>query len=374
MKIRKRVIFLLIIGFLIIFSINLILSKSNRRDLKGDIVLWSNEENYHYFLEVANEFKERNKKVNIHIINIGSEDCLEKIQELNEKDLPNIVELNFVELEKIKEKIDFIDENKSIIEMYNKNFKDSRIQEIKIHEDYYGVPFESNPIALYVRNDILNKYGYEASELNTWKDLIEVGNEIKNKSSGEINIFSNKDKGNIELLIISQLVDYEKDSYTYTKEDILKEFNNIYKDEYIAEDNNYLYRIASLDFYRDIVEDEELGIWTCKNPPSYKIGENKLYALGGKNLVALNVEKNRDAIKEFIAFAATNKDLLSKELRDNKFFPSSLYSLTVKEEENKIENIEGNSPFLILVNIAERAPSIKNFDKLKEILNDIYYN
>lgn len=374
MKIRKRVIFLLIIGFLIIFSINLILSKSNRRDLKGDIVLWSNEENYHYFLEVANEFKERNKKVNIHIINIGSEDCLEKIQELNEKDLPNIVELNFVELEKIKEKIDFIDENKSIIEMYNKNFKDSRIQEIKINEDYYGVPFESNPIALYVRNDILNKYGYEASELNTWKDLIEIGNEIKNKSSGEINIFSNKDKGNIELLIISQLVDYEKDSYTYTKVDILKEFNNIYKDEYIAEDNNYLYRIASLDFYRDIVEDKELGIWTCKNPPSYKISENKLYALGGKNLVALNVEKNRDAIKEFIAFAATNKDLLSKELRDNKFFPSSLYSLTVKEEENKIENIEGNSPFLILVNIAERAPSIKKFDKLKEILNDIYYN
>ena len=99
MKIRKRVIFLLIIGFLIIFSINLILSKSNRRDLKGDIVVWSNEENYHYFLEVANEFKERNKKVNIHIINIGSEDCLEKIKELNEKDLPNIVELNFVELE-----------------------------------------------------------------------------------------------------------------------------------------------------------------------------------------------------------------------------------------------------------------------------------
>ena len=374
MKNRKRTIFLFIIGILIIFSTNLILSRANRSDLKGEIVVWAKEENYNYFMEAAKEFRERNKKLNIHIVNIGSENSLERIEGLNEKNLPNIVELNFLELEKIKEKVDFIDENKSIIEIYNKNFKDSRIQEVKINENYYGVPFESNPIALYVRNDILNKYGYEDSELNTWKNLIRIGNEIKNKSSGEVNIFSNKDKQSIELLLISQLVDYQKDSKLYTKEDILKEFNNIYKDEYITEDNNYLYRIASLDFYRDISAGKELGIWICKNPPSYEVGENRLYDIGGANLVALNVEKNREAIKEFIAFAATNKDLLSKEFKDNKFFPSLIYSLNVKKEENNEENIEGNSPFVILVNIAERAPSIKNFEKLKEILNDIYYN
>lgn len=96
--------------------------------------------------------------------------------------------------------------------------------------------------------------------------------------------------------------------------------------------------------------------------------------LGGKSLVALNVEKNREVIKEFISFAATNKDLLAKELLANSFFPSSLYSLNVKEREINSDNIDGNSPFLIMVNIVERAPIINNYDKLKEILNDIYNN
>ncbi len=372
MKIRKRIFFLFIIGLFIIFSINLLLSKSNRGDLKGDIVVWSEEKYYNYFLKIANEFKERNRKVNIKVVNIESEEYLDKVLNLNEKELPNIVQLNFMEIEKIKEKIDFLEENKNIIETYNKNFKDSRLQEVKIDGDYYAIPFESNPIALYVRSDILNKYGYEVSELNTWNDLIKVGTEIKTKSNGEFNIFSKEDKANIELLMSSQLVDSQDN--VYTKADILKEINGIFNDEFVAEDNNYLYRISSLDFYRDIVEGNELGTWLCKNPPSYKIGENKLYDLGGKNLVAINVEKNREAIKEFIAFAATNKDLLSKELKDNKFFPSSLYSLNIKEKEVKKENIEGSSPFLILDNIVERAPSIRNYDKLKEILYENYYN
>lgn len=372
MKIRKRSIYFLIIGLISIFFINLILSKSNRGDLRGNIIVWSKEESYNYFLKVADEFKKNNKKVNIRIVNIGNNEYFDKIINSKETDLPNVAQLNFIEIEKIKEKIDFLEENKSIIEAYSKNFNDSRIQEVKINENYYGIPFQSNPIAMYVRSDILHKYGYDASELNTWKDLIKVGIDIKNKSSGEMNIFSRMDKQNIQLLITSQLAN-SKDTI-YTKDGILNELNKIYNDEFLTDDNNYLFRLASLDFYEDITYGNQLGTWVCKNPPSYKVGENKLYDIGGESLVALNTEKNREAVKEFIAFAATNKDLLSKELIDNKFFPSSLYSLNIKDSEEKNINIEGNSPFLVLTNIVERAPIISNYEKLKEVLYEIYYN
>ena len=43
MRIKKKVKFLLLIVFFIIFSISLILNKSNRGDLKGDIVVWTEE-------------------------------------------------------------------------------------------------------------------------------------------------------------------------------------------------------------------------------------------------------------------------------------------------------------------------------------------
>lgn len=372
MRIGKKIIFLITAVFFIIFLINLVLCKSNRGELKGEIVVWTEDSYYSYFMKIANEFEESNRKINIEVISIDEEEYLDKILKTNEKDLPNIVQLNFLEIDKIKDKINFIQENKDIVETYNKNFKDSRLQEVKIDEEYYAVPFESNPIALYVRKDILHKYGYEISDLNTWNDLIRVGNEIKAKTSGELNLFSEMDKNNIDLLMISQLVDYKNN--VYTKEDILKEISKIYNDEYVTEDNNYLYRMASLDFYRDMVVGNSMGIWECKNPPSFNVGENKLYDLGGKSLVALNVTKNREAIKEFIVFAATNKELLSKELLDNNFFPSSLYSLNVKEKEAKKENIEGSNPFLILINIVERAPSIKNYDEFKDIVYDLYYN
>ena len=372
MKIIKKVIFLTLAVFIFIFLITLVLTRANRKELKGNIVVWADASYYNYFIKIANEFEKSNKKVNIEVLNIDEEGYLYKILNTNEKDLPNVVQLNFMEIDKIKEKIDFTQENKDIIETYNKNFKDSRLQEVQIDGDYYAIPFESNPIALYVRKDILSNYGYEISDLNTWDDLIRVGNEIKTKTAGEINLFSEEDKNNIDLLVLAQLVDNKNN--VHTKEDILKEINKIYNAEYVTEANNYLYRIASLDFYKDIVEGNSVGIWEGKNPPSFSVGENKLYDLGGKSLVALNVGKNREAIKEFIAFAATNKELLSNELLDNNFFPSSLYSLNVNEKEVSKENIEGSSPFLILINIVERAPSIKNYDEFKEIIYDLYYN
>ena len=372
MRIKKKVIFLLIIVFFIIFSVSLLLSNFNRGALKGNIVVWTNEVYYNYFIKTAEEFEENNKKVNVKVVNIENEQYLDRIINSNEKDLPNIVQLDFMEIEEIKEKIDFFQENKYIIETYSKNFKDSRIQEVKIDDNYYGVPFESNPIALYVRADILNKYGYEAAQLNTWNDLIKIGVEINAKSSGQVNMFSKDDKSNIELLITSQLADYQ--GGIYTKEDILNEINKIYKEEFITEDSNSLYRIASLDFYKDIIQGNSLGVWECKNPPSYKPGENRMYDIGGKNLVALNTYKNREAVKEFISFASTNKDLLSKELLNINFFPSSLYSLNVSENKLELRNIKGGSPFLILINIVERAPSIKNYDKVKEVIRDLYIN
>lgn len=370
MRIRNNVIFVFIVVFFSFSLLNLVLSKSNREELKGEVVVWSEEQYYDYFIRIANEFEESNRKVNIKVISVGKEEYLDKIINSDKRELPNIVQLDFMQIDKIKEKINFTEENKDIIDKYNQNFNESRLQQVRSNDNYYAVPFESKPIALYIREDILSEYGYETSQLNTWDDLIEIGTEIKDKSSEEFNLFSKEDKKNISLLISSQLVDNEEISYSLNN--VLQTINELCNDDYITEDSNYLYRIASLDFYNDIIKGNVIGIWEAKNPPSYNIGENKLYDLGGKNLVALNVDKNRDTIKEFLAFAATNKELLSKELLNNNFFPSSLFSLNIKERDNNKENIKGISPFLLLVNVVERAQSVKNYDRFKEVIYNLY--
>lgn len=369
MFMKKKRIFLLLLIFIITFFSLLFFSKSNKGYLKGEIVVWAEGPYYYYFLRTAEEFQKSNKKVSIKVVNIEKDEYINKLLTTDEKKLPNVVQLNFIEIDKLKDKIDFFEENKSIIENYNKNFSISRVEEVKANDKYYGIPFQSVPIILYIREDILNKYGYKVEDINLWSQLIDIGNDIKNKSGGEINLFSSKDKMNITLLMLAQLVDRE--DQVYDKDNLMSLVSNIYKEEYITNENNYLFRVTSLDFYKEIVKNNVDGEWICKNPPSFHIGENRLYDLGGKNLVALNVEKNREVIKDFITYAATNKELLSKELLEYEFFPSSLYSLKGKHEEIK-NNIGGISPFLTLMNIVERAPGINNFEVFKKIAIEIY--
>ena len=118
MRLRKKVVFLVPVVFSIIFFINLFLSNSNRGEIRGEIVVWANEVYYPYFIDIANEFEESNRKVDVKVINVKEEEYLDKIVNTSEKYLPNVVQLNFLEIDKIKDKVDFIQENKDIIEIY----------------------------------------------------------------------------------------------------------------------------------------------------------------------------------------------------------------------------------------------------------------
>ena len=371
MKIRRKLSIYLIIIIFTVLLVNTLVTNTNDHIIKGNINIWVEDKYYSYFTSTAKEFEKNNKKVSIKVVSVKQEDYLYKILNTVPNELPSIVHLNFKELNSVIDKIEFTNENKQIIETYNKNFNNSRLEEVQIKDNYYAVPFTSNPIALYLRSDILKKFGYKAEDINSWERLIEIGKDIYTKSNGDINIFSSQDKENIRLLLAAQLVDYEEKSYENNQiNDII---NSIYNESFIN-DSNYICRIASIDFYKDLINNSIDGIWECKNPPSLNIGENKFYDIGGENLVALNIENNKEAIKSFISYASTNKELLSKEMLECNFVPSSLYSLRTKNINKEGTKVQGSSPFLILSNIVEKAPEIKSYDKFNEIIYNVYTN
>lgn len=340
--------------------------------IKGNIIIWTEEKYYKYFFNIANEFQENNKKVKVEVVNIKKEEYLQKILSTNKEDLPNIVHLDFKELNEIKDKLYFVNENEKIIETYNKNFNKSRVQQIKINGNYDAVPFTSNPITLFLRSDTLNSYGYRVEDIKTWSQLINIGQDINNKSNGEINLFSSEDKDNINLIITAQLVDSLDKKYS--KDKVEEEIEKIYSNNF-TNDSNYICRITSLSFYKELNEGKINGLWECTNPPTFNVGENRFYDIGGENLVALKINNNGEAIKSFISYAANNKEELSKELINYNFIPSSLYSLKINNAGDINNNIiQGNNPFLILINIVERAPEIKNYKEFEDVIYDIYSN
>lgn len=369
MKIKRKMFIYLLMIIFIVLIINTLVIRPNNHIVKGNIRIWVEDKYYSYFTSIAKEFEENNKKVDIEVVSVNQEDYLYKIVNTNSNELPSIVHLDFKELNSIRDKISFTNENSEIIDTYNKNFNSSRLEEVKIKDKYYAIPFTSNPIAIYLRSDILDNFGYKVDDINSWSNLIDIGKDIYIKSNGEINIFSSQDELNIRLLLAAQLVNYEEKNYK--NNEIINIINLIYNESFIT-DNNALCRIGSINFYKELANENIEGIWECKNPPNFNIGENRFYDVGGENLVALNTDNNEEAIKSFISYAATNKELLSKEMLNYNFVPSSLYSLRMKYISEESSKVDGNSPFLILSNIVEKAPEIKNFDKFNEIIYDLY--
>lgn len=368
-----------IVGAITIVFIILILyslQPISNEAIKGNIVVWANDYTYDYLFKVAKEFEENNKRTKIKVINISNDEYLNSIKNVEKEKLPNIANFNFIDIQNLHEKVEIISETNEIIETYRNNFNKNRVKQIEYNEKYMGVPLTSRPIAFFIRKDILNEYGYKVEDINTWENLFKIGIDIFNKTNGDIRIFSSKDIDNIKLLMSAEAI---QESKSDIKAKLIVESNikNIFNTELISYygDNNYMARIGSIEIINELNNELLGGKWICKLPPSINIGANKFYDLGGENLVVLNSdESNIRLIKNFMIYAATNVDLLQKQLVESRMFPSSLYTYKDKSIENAVKNTNENksSPFIIFSNISERAPVLKNYKLLKDIIENSY--
>lgn len=357
---------IILITLLILYPINEKIYIDGNK-LKGSLVVWTTEGYYDYFKEISNKIEEENKNVKIEIISINKEGYLEKIENTKEEDLPNIGVLNFQQIDKLKNKISIKVLNMDIIQNYNKNFNECRLEEIKEENNsgFLGVPFTSNPIVLYFESQVLEKYNLKNEDIKTWNDLIKIGEIVKDKSKGEYNIFSVEDEKNIKYLILAQLVD--KVDENLSKEEIINKLKSIYKDDYIArEGEKPIFRFSSIDFFNNNIYKE--GEWISVNPPTINKGENKFFDIGGDNLVTFKIDKNEELIENFIINSAINKENLFNELEKYNFMPSSLYAIKIKGKED-----ENKETLSILTNIVEKAPKIEKYKLFRDINKEINY-
>ena len=72
-------------------------------------------------------------------------------------------------------KSNYLEEQQNILNTYSKNFSTYRLQQTEYDDISVGIPFTSRPLALYIREDMLEEYGYNRDEMNTWDDVIRIG-------------------------------------------------------------------------------------------------------------------------------------------------------------------------------------------------------
>lgn len=374
---KVRYVFIILCIVLSIFLLNNIRSSNKEENIKGNIVIWANEDTYEYLCEYANLFMKSYEKTNVEVSLIYSSNYKDKIlSSINDNSAPHIIQLSTNDSRRLIKENNlrkYISEEKGIVENYSSNFSIGRIKEANDKEGLVGVPLTSRPLALYLREDMLAQYGYTYEDINTWDDLKRVGEDILNKTSGEIRILNGvgKDYEDIVSLLVMQAMEEsnDKDKIEDMVKTRLSEISNIMNTKV---DGKFLARISSINSMRELTALDVPCQWTVNNAPAKLNGSNRFYVSEGYNLLVLNEsEENSALIKKFLEFLATNTEESIKYVKEGKFFSSYLSTYKNKSIEESIKNFSGKSPLVVMSNIYEKAPEINDYEVYLEVKNKI---
>ncbi len=374
---KVRYVFIILFIVLSIFLLNNIRSSNKEENMKGNIVIWANEDTYDYLCEYANLFMKSYDKTKVEVSLVYSSNYKDKIlSSINDNSTPDIIQLSTNDSRMLIKENDlrkYISEEKGIVDSYSSNFSVGRIKEANDKEGLIGVPLTSRPLALYLREDMLAKYGYTYEDVNTWDDLKRIGEDILNKTSGEVRILNGvgQDYEDIVSLLVMQAMEESNDKGKI--EELVKarlsEISNIMNTEV---DGKFLARISSINSMRELTALDVPCEWTANNAPAKLNGSNKFYVAEGYNLLVLNEsEENSALIKKFLEFLATNTEESIKYVKEGKFFSSYLSTYKNKAIEESIKNFSGKSPLVVMSNIYEKAPEINGYEVYLEVKNKI---
>lgn len=373
---RIKTIIIAIITVIVSILIINFFTKDREGVISGTITVVTDKYTNEYISELAENYMNGHSrtKINIELID-NIKDLDNKFKEGKKDNLPNIAILNSYELDYLKNKYKLNFENEEdLLNIYKRNFTKSSLQQITIDGKEMGIPLTTNPLVLYLREDILKQYGYKSSDINTWDGFIEVSKNIYKKSNGKYKGLStiDDDYENLIKVLIMQNIDYFNN-----KEEVIKSVKKDYKN---LEDNKILARegddffaiISSINTMKTLKGLRRKCEWTVNDIPAYKIGSNRFYVADGySSFVINNDKKNRELINSFSEYMITNTDIALEYALNGDLFPTYIYAYNNKEIEKSMNNFIGKSPLVVMSNISKKAPKIKNYNLYKEVKKEL---
>lgn len=366
-KIKYAVAFFIVL-VIVIISINLF-QPNKEQKIRGSIEILVNENSYDYLVECANNFMKLNDKISIRISKLDDYKQIDEIiKQSTQLTSGNIAQINRSNLETLEfNDLEYYDEETALLNTYAKNFAKYRLNEVKYGDKTIGIPLNSRPLALYIREDMLKEYGYERDSINTWEDVIDIGKDIYEKSDGKVKMINatGQDYEDLLDLLIMEILNNDK-SVDNIKTEVQNKIQEL-KDNNILnlEDGGaFLARISSINAMGEIMGIDQPCEWSIGNVPSIEPGTNKFFASEGDNLIILNQsDENKALIEKFITYVITNNKETLKYVKQGKFFSSYLYTYNSKEIEEPVKNFVGKSPLVVLSNIEEKTLEIPDYDK-----------
>ena len=317
---------------------------------------------------------ELNNKAHIEVIQIYKDTYKRQIEEAIANDhMPDVVQIDSGYVRTLQENYKDLEikKDKDIISKFIKNYTKSRIEEISDKDNIWGIPFTSRPLILYLRQDVLDQYGYKNEDITTWQSLINMGMDIYSRSGGEIKVLNGvgQDYNDLVSLLVMQGLEAYSDKdevYKYVSEKLKElEDNNILNKN---SKGKFIARISSESAIKEISSIEEECVWTANNVPARINGSNRFYVAEGENLVILkNNERSIKITKKFAEYLSNNTKDSVEYLIKGDMFLSYLSCYSNKNIEGYIKNFTGKSPLIVMDNIQAKAMALDDYNLYFEI-------
>lgn len=306
--------------------------KQQQSTLTGKIKVYTAKETAAAIKLSADNFKKKNPKVEIEIMDSETQDYYNKLS-LAINSIDNIPDVILSDDDYIRYLISTspkaFEEMGDTVSSHKGDYLSNQIDNVTIDGKIYGMPFNSNSIFLYYRDDLFSKSGINVQDIKTWDDFIEVGKSIF-KTTGTkllpINLMS--DDFYRQRLNQLGLSYFDKDGKLILDSD--KSIRSLGIIKRIV-DENIVYNIKSSDSILDALKKGNIASAAmgtdfasqlkAKAPelrgkikimklPAFEEGGNRSATLGGTSLMIPAQSKNKKLAIEFCKFASLDRDNL----------------------------------------------------------------
>ncbi|AJA46336.1 carbohydrate ABC transporter substrate-binding protein, CUT1 family [Clostridium pasteurianum DSM 525 = ATCC 6013] len=342
-----------IISILIIFLVNISLiscetasNSSNVEKLSGKVTIWTTDANAALINDAAALFRKRYPEVSINVSYSDVNTALDSISKSSKENvhLPDIMIVRDKNIPVVLNKAQNNILDASEIPQFKKDkFIKNQINNNTYKNRIYAVPWYVEPTIMLYREDILKSLNIKSDDIKTWKQYIDIGNNIL-KPEGKAMLSSmDINDGTIYDLLLSQLgVSYFNNNENI---DLLNEksvraagiLNEIYKSKISRDSTDKIQSFINGDAISLICNVSTMYNIESKYPdlkdkiriqkiPAFEPGGNRDNINFGDNLMLLKSSKSNSAALQFVQFLSSDKEFADYEFKRYGFISSDTTS------------------------------------------------
>jgi ABC-type glycerol-3-phosphate transport system substrate-binding protein len=358
------------------------ITEKPKDELEGTITIWSTKDNHNLLDLSAKNFNKLHNKVSINIVEVGTNDILDKFQvaQISKLNLPDMLCVNDEDVQRLLKKgfeafEDIGDDLKK------DSYLKYKIENLTFNSKLYGFPLGSKPVVMVYRNDMMQTAGINIEYIKTWDDYIVKGKTAADKTGKAMAVLPFEDEKTYRVFLNQLSGSYfDKDGKLEVNSskgiralEVLKKIYNsgVVKNAKSHEEMINLFK--SGDTLSAILTAEELSSMHKQLPelkeklqvmrlPAFEEGGNQAINASGSNLIIINSSSNKKLVVDFAKFAVENRDNIKALINELGVYPS--YT------NNYDEKGFGDKKFLELLDEIYSINYTENFYKITDSIKE----